>query len=122
MIREYPPMLTGTPENQTAQLREYLVRLIRYLDEILRDIEPKQETVEVQPVSDAKIKALSNRIDGMMQVLADSTAAGSVTFAQSFGKIPVVITMSGSPSNISTTGFTASAATKWIAVGEPVRR
>ena len=39
MIREYPPMLTGTPENQIAQLRDYLVRLVRYLNEILEEIE-----------------------------------------------------------------------------------
>lgn len=33
MIKEYPPMLSGTAENQCAQLRAYLVRLARYDDE-----------------------------------------------------------------------------------------
>lgn len=42
MIREYPPMLSGTAENQCAQLRAYLVRLIRYLDEILEEIKKDQ--------------------------------------------------------------------------------
>lgn len=39
MIREYPPVLSGTAENQCAQLRAYLVRLVRYLDEIIEELQ-----------------------------------------------------------------------------------
>ncbi len=35
MIREYPPLLHGTPEDQIAQLRAYLVRLVGYINEEL---------------------------------------------------------------------------------------
>lgn len=42
MIREYPPMLSGTAENQCAQLRAYLVRLVRYLDEIIEELQKDQ--------------------------------------------------------------------------------
>lgn len=37
MIIEYPPRLHGTPEEQIAQLQAYLVRLVRQLDEALRE-------------------------------------------------------------------------------------
>ena len=30
---EYPPMLSGTPEEQLQQLRDYLVRLVQKLEE-----------------------------------------------------------------------------------------
>lgn len=44
MIREYPPVLSGTAENQCAQIRAYLVRLIRYLDEIVEELQKNQPT------------------------------------------------------------------------------
>lgn len=37
MIREYPPLLHGTPEDQVAQLRAYLVRLVGYIEEELQE-------------------------------------------------------------------------------------
>lgn len=42
MIKEYPPVLSGTAENQCAQLRAYLVRLVRYLDEIIEELQKDQ--------------------------------------------------------------------------------
>lgn len=36
MIYEMPPILHGTPEEQIAQLRAYLVRLVGYIDEELQ--------------------------------------------------------------------------------------
>lgn len=33
-MKEYPPTLSGTPEHQLAQIRDYLVRLNGYIDEI----------------------------------------------------------------------------------------
>lgn len=30
---EYPPMLSGTPEQQLEQLREYLLRVVQRLNE-----------------------------------------------------------------------------------------
>ena len=38
MIKEYPPVLSGTAENQCAQLRAFLVRLVRYDDERYEEI------------------------------------------------------------------------------------
>lgn len=36
---EYPPLLKGDAEQQTAQLRDYLIRLARELENRLKDIE-----------------------------------------------------------------------------------
>lgn len=32
-MHEYPPMLTGSAENQLRQLRDYLVRLVKSMNE-----------------------------------------------------------------------------------------
>ena len=40
---EYPPFLNGSAENQAAQLRAYLIRLAREIDERLKDLEEQQE-------------------------------------------------------------------------------
>ena len=32
-MMELPPILTGTPQQQINQLREYLIRLVRQLEE-----------------------------------------------------------------------------------------
>lgn len=40
---ELPPFLNGTPENQALQLRNYLIRLAREIDERLKDLEEQQE-------------------------------------------------------------------------------
>lgn len=46
MIREYPPILSGTAENQCAQIRAYLVRLVRYLDDILVEIQKQDQPAD----------------------------------------------------------------------------
>ena len=38
-MREYPPMLSGTPEQQLQQIRSYLVRLVDDINQLERDIE-----------------------------------------------------------------------------------
>lgn len=40
---EYPPILTGDEQHQILQLRDYLLRLVRSLDNRLQDIEEQGE-------------------------------------------------------------------------------
>lgn len=44
MIPEYPPIFHGTPEEQLAQVRAYLVRLVGYVNDELREVKNDQST------------------------------------------------------------------------------
>lgn len=48
MIYELPPMLSGTAEQQTAQLRAYLVRLANQLSQESMEREKNTTTKEVK--------------------------------------------------------------------------
>lgn len=111
MIREYPPILRGDAERQAAQLREYLVRLVRYLDEEMA----KESPAESAP--DARVETLAAQMPRMPQILYGEAAAGGVVFDRPFVKAPVVFVTTGSASDVTSSGFTASAGTQWIAVG-----
>lgn len=125
MRKEYPPMLTGQPENQLAQLRAYLVRLINYIDEALRDVnaggssEAQQAALaEWQLNTNTAIGTLRTALRGSDLVQHGAAAeAGHVDFPTAFGEIPVVLSTAGTVSNVSQYGFTTSSAAQWIAVG-----
>ena len=111
MIREYPPILRGSAEDRTAQLRDYLVRLVRALDEDMgKEIVAKNEP-------DARVDSLATQMSRTPQILYGEAAAGGVTFDKPFGKAPTVFVTSGSASDVTAAGFTASTDTQWIAVG-----
>lgn len=112
MIREYPPILRGDAERQAAQLREYLVRLVRYLDEEL-----SKESATVESTPDARVDTLATQMSRMPQILYGEAAAGGVVFDRPFAKAPVVFVTTGSASDVTSAGFEASADTQWIAVG-----
>lgn len=122
MIREYPPMLNGPAENQTRQLRDYLVRLVRYLDEIIHPAEAQAQQSTYTSQIETRVKVLGEQVKRMPQTLFGSDAAGDVTFSKPFATAPVVFVTAGAATNVTETGFTASAATEWIAVGNPARR
>ena len=122
MRKEYPPMLYGRPEEQLAQLRSYLVRLIGYIDDGLREaaqggVDDEALKAWQQDMEDAIGTLRSNaRKEPLLQYGA--AVAGTVSFPRTFGEEPVVLVTAGTASDVSKTGFTASAATQWIAVGK----
>lgn len=122
MRKEYPPMLYGRPEEQLAQLRSYLVRLIGYIDEGLREaaqggVDGEALKAWQQDMEDAIGTLRSNaRKEPLLQY--GTAEAGDFTFPRTFAEVPIVLLTAGSASNVSRTGFTASAATQWIAVGK----
>lgn len=123
MRKEYPPMLYGRPEEQLAQLRSYLVRLIGYIDEGLR------EAAQGGTADDGTLAAWQQDMEDAIGTLRSAArkeplvqygaaVAGAVSFPRTFGEEPVVLVTAGTASDVSRTGFTASAATQWIAVGK----
>lgn len=122
MIREYPPMLNGPAENQTRQLRDYLVRLVRYLDEIIQPTEAQVQLSTDTSQIETRIKVLSEQVKRMPQTLFGEASAGDVSFDKPFTTPPVVFVTAGTATNVTETGFTASDAAQWIAVGNPARR
>lgn len=127
MRKEYPPMLTGQPENQLAQLRAYLVRLINYIDEALRDINAGGAS-EAQQAALAEWQLSTNTAIGSLRsAVRDSdlvqhgavTETTNVVFPKLYADTPVIIATAGTVSNVSASGFTltTSSAAQWIAVG-----
>lgn len=122
MRKEYPPMLYGRPEEQLAQLRRYLVRLIGYIDEGLREaarggVDGEALKAWQQDIEDAIGTLRSNaRKEPLLQY--GTAEAGDFTFPRTYAEVPIVLLTAGTASNVSRTGFTASAATQWIAVGK----
>ena len=132
MRREYPPMLTGKPEDQIAQIRAYLVRLIGYLDEIFNSLpvsgtseDEKAALSEWQKGIDGAVTSLRTaaRQSPLIQYGSASTS-GDVTFQKPYAEAPAVFSTAGAVSAVTAEGFslTTSSAAKWIAVGTPARR
>lgn len=129
MRKEYPPMLSGKPEEQATQLRDYLVRLIEYLDETFHSLDDsipseseKQELHDWQNDTDSAISALRATVKtGSFVLHGSAEAAGSVSFPKAFAEPPVVFTTAGNASSVTTEGFSISAAAQWIAVGSQRR-
>lgn len=121
--KEYPPMLMGRPEQQLEQLRDYLVRLIGYIDEALAA--DKQETDSSwQQSVDSAIAALRRSARNAPLIQHGSAAeTGDVKFPKSFAEAPAVFVTDGTVSNVTATGFflTTTGASRWIAVGDPRR-
>lgn len=122
MRKEYPPMLYGRPEEQLAQLRSYLVRLISYIDEGIREAAQGGVDVEAlqawqKDMEDAIGTLRSNaRKEPLLQY--GTAEAGTVSFPRAYADEPIVLLTAGTASDVSETGFVASAATQWIAVGK----
>lgn len=122
MRKEYPPMLYGRPEEQLAQLRSYLVRLIGYIDEGLREaaqggVDDEALKAWQQGMEDAIGTMRSNaRKEPLLQY--GTAEAGAVVFGSAYRETPVVLVTAGTASDVSRTGFTASAATQWISIGK----
>lgn len=127
MRKEYPPMLTGQPEEQLRQLRAYLVRLINSIDEAIREVNAGGAS-EAQQAALAEWQLSVNTAIGSLRTTAresdlvqhGTAESGSVNFPRAFGGIPVVIVTSGTVSDVSRFGFTLTTTSpaQWIAVGE----
>lgn len=123
MRKEYPPMLSGMPEAQIAQLRDYLVRLIRYIDDSIDEAVGTGSQVDAEKLNqwqedtDAAIGSLRAAVKQQALVQSGTAQAGDVVFPVKFKSAPVVIATAGTVSNVSSSGFTLSAAAQWIAAG-----
>lgn len=123
MRKEYPPMLSGMPEAQIAQLRDYLVRLIRYIDDSIEEAVSTGGQVDAEKLNqwqedtDAAIGSLRASVKQTDLVQSGTAQAGDVVFPVKYKTAPVVITTAGTVSNVSSSGFTLSAAAQWIAAG-----
>ena len=123
MRKEYPPMLSGMPEAQIAQIRDYLVRLIRYIDGSIEEAAGAGSQMDAEKLSqwqedtDAAIGSLRAAVKQTDLVQSGTAGAGDVVFPVKFKSAPVVIATAGTVSNVSSSGFTLSAAAQWIAAG-----
>lgn len=123
MRKEYPPMLSGMPEAQIAQLRDYLVRLIRYIDDSIEEAVSAGNQVNAEKLgqwqedTDAAIGSLRAAVKQTDLVQSGTAEAGAVLFPVKYKSAPVVIATAGTVSNVSSSGFTLSAAAQWIAAG-----
>lgn len=123
MRKEYPPMLSGMPEAQIAQLRDYLVRLIRYIDDSIDEAVGTGSQVDAEKLNqwqeetDAAIGSLRAAVKQTDLVQSGTAQAGDVVFPVKFKSAPVVIATAGTVSNVTGSGFTLSAAAQWIAAG-----
>ncbi len=123
MRKEYPPMLSGMPEAQIAQLRDYLVRLIRYIDDSIDEAVGAGSQVDAEKLSqwqedtDTAIGSLRAAVKQTDLVQSGTAEAGAVVFPVKYKSAPVVIATAGTVSNVSSSGFTLSAAAQWIAAG-----
>lgn len=123
MRKEYPPMLSGMPEAQIAQLRDYLVRLIRYIDDSIDEAVGTGSQVDAEKLNqwqedtDAAIGSLRAAVKQTDLVQSGTAGAGAVLFPVKYKAAPVVIATAGTVSNVSSSGFTLSAAAQWIAAG-----
>lgn len=123
MKKEYPPFLKGSAENQIAQLREYLVRLIGYIEQALDEL-PLSATgsdEDWQARVDADIGKLRRLYRESPLVQHGQVSETSlVVFAKKFSTPPNVFTTGGTVSDVSTDGFTLTTTgeTEWLAVGE----
>lgn len=123
MRKEYPPMLSGMPEAQIAQIRDYLVRLIRYIDDSIEEAVGAGSQVDAEKLgqwqedTDAAIGSLRASVKQTDLVQSGTAQAGDVVFPVKYKTAPVVITTAGTVSNVSSSGFTLSAAAQWIAAG-----
>ena len=123
MRKEYPPMLSGQPEAQIAQIRDYLVRLIRYIDDSIEEAVSAGGQLDAEKLSqwqedtDAAIGSLRAAAKQTDLVQSGTAEAGDVVFPVKFKSAPVVIATAGTVSNVSSSGFTLSAAAQWIAAG-----
>lgn len=127
MRKEYPPMLTGQPEEQLRQLRAYLVRLINSIDEAIREVNAGG-TSEAQQAALTEWQLSVNTAIGTLRTAVRETdlvqhgtaESGSVSFPKAFSSAPVVFVTAGSVSDVSRFGFTltSSAPAGWIAVGD----
>lgn len=128
--KEYPPMLMGRPEEQLAQLRAYLVRLIGAVDEALRSTPDGRSEAEMTALTewqtsvDNSLNALRSYARSTALVLHGTAGeSGTVLFPRPFAAPPAVFVTNGAVSDVSETGFTltTASAAQWIAVGD-VRR
>lgn len=123
MRREYPPMLSGQPEAQIAQLRDYLVRLIKYIDDSIDEAVGSGGQVDAEKLAqwqedtDAAVGSLRSIVKQQDLVQSGTAEAGSVRFPAKYKGTPVVIATAGTVSNVTSSGFTLSAAAQWIAAG-----
>jgi hypothetical protein len=125
MIREYPPKLTGRPEAQIAQMRDYLVRLIRYLDEMETPAEAPDLSAlaEWQTSVNNAIGSIRAAVRSAPLVQYGEAASGEVTFPTAYAGPPVVFAAGGTVSDVTAASFTlaATGTAQWIAVGRPRR-
>lgn len=123
MRKEYPPMLSGMPEAQIAQIRDYLVRLIRYIDDSIDEAVGAGSQLDAEKLSqwqedtDAAIGSIRAAVKQTDLVQSGTAEAGDVVFPVKYKSAPVVIATAGTVSNVSSSGFTLSAAAQWIAAG-----
>jgi hypothetical protein len=116
-------MLSGLPEAQIAQLRDYLVRLIGYIDESIAEAVGSSGQVDAEKLSqwqedtEAAIGSLRASVKQTDLVQSGTAEAGDVVFPVKYKSAPVVIATAGTVSNVSSSGFTLSAAAQWIAAG-----
>ena len=130
--REYPPLLYGRAEDQIAQLRAYLVRLIEYLDEAV-----SVSTVEgFSQVERAALGEWQKSVDNAIGALRSAAGAvpliqhgsadatESVQFARAYADTPAVFVTAGTVSDADASGFTLTTneTAQWIAVGDAARR
>lgn len=123
MRKEYPPMLSGLPEAQIAQLRDYLVRLIGYIDESIAEAVGSSGQVDAETLSqwqedtEAAVGSLRAALKQTDLVQSGTAEAGAVLFPVRYKSAPVVIATAGTVSNVTSSGFTLSEAAQWIAAG-----
>lgn len=129
--KEYPPMIQGSkPDENVVSLRGYLVRLVGYIDDAIREVpngtsEADQAALtEWQTSVDEALNALRNYARSAPQLQFGSVSeTGNVTFPKAYTGTPVVFSTAGTISDVSATGFTltTSSAAQWIAVGDQRR-
>lgn len=128
MMKEYPPLLRGSAEEQAAQLRAYLVRLVQYLDESFAEIAKTPDAGADdawKTKTENAIGALRMSVWGLPLVQYGSVSeTADVVFPTSYPTAPAVFATAGTVSDVSAVGFTLSttADAQWIAVGDPGRR
>ena len=129
--KEYPPILSGKPEEQAAQLRAYLVRLIGYIDEAFNGISAGGASADQQAALTEWQMSVSTAIGSLrtaakyVKLIQNGTVntTTNVEFGRIYASKPAVFATAGTISNVSVSGFTltTSGEAQWIAVGDEGR-
>ena len=105
-IPEYPPILNGSTELQIAQIREFLMRLVRDLADA---------GIYDESTGAAEIEAVDQKIDDLADSLADVATSGSYNDLRNKPTIPAAVRFAEeSYSDYSAIGNIAAGATKYF--------